>query len=155
MAGGDGQRRGKGKDGEMENSPHKPRLGYQKLEAWKQAVSLAREIRRETAGFKGAALDIRDQMNSSVESVSSNIAEAEGRFSNKDALRIYYIARGSLWELGSQISVCRELGLVDEKTAARLGEAAESVGRLIGGIIRLRRANEEKVNRARKGNRRD
>lgn len=98
-------------------------------------------------------MEIRNQMNSSVESVSSNIAEAEGRFSNKDALRIYYIARGSLWELNSQIAVCRERGLIDEETAERLSKAAESVGRLIGGIIRLRRVNEEKINRARKGNR--
>ncbi len=141
------------KTGGMENSPHRPRLGYRKLEAWGQAVDLAREIQKVTAGFRGAALEIRDQMNSSVESVSSNIAEAEGRFSNKDALRIYYIARGSLWELNSQIAVCRERGLIDEETAEKLSKVAESVGRLIGGIIRLRRANEEKMNRARKGNR--
>lgn len=116
-------------------------------------MDLAREIQKATAGFKGAAVEIRDQMNSSVESISSNIAEAEGRFSNKDALRIYYIARGSLWELNSQISVCRERGLIDEDKAAELSKAADSVGRLIGGIIRLRRANEEKMSRERKGNR--
>jgi hypothetical protein len=44
-------------------------------------------------------------------------------------------------------------GLIDEETAERLSKAVESVGRLIGGIIRLRRANEEKMNRVRKGNR--
>ena len=82
-------------------------------------------------------------MNASAESVSSNIAEAEGRFTNRDALRIYYIARGSLWELGSQLNVCAERGLIDSETGRRLEAMTDSVGRLIGGIIRMRRATEE------------
>ena len=138
----------------MENSPYKPRLGYKKLEAWKQAVRLAHEIQKITNFFKGDAWEIRSQMNRSVESVSSNIAEAEGRFTNRDALRLYYIARGSLWELNSQITVCVERGLIDIENGNRLGDSAESVGRLIGGIIRMRRINELKIEQIQKMKRR-
>ncbi len=127
----------------MEKPPNKPRLGYRNLEAWKQAVSLAGEIHRLTSGFSPSERDIRSQMNAGAESVSSNIAEAEGRFTNRDALRIYYIARGSLWELGSQINVCAERGLIDYETGRRLEAMTDSVGRLIGGIIRMRRVTEE------------
>lgn len=127
----------------MEKPENKPRLGYRNLEAWKQAVSLAGEIYRLTSGFPLSERDIKSQMNASAESVSSNIAEAEGRFTNRDALRIYYIARGSLWELASQINVCAERGLIDSEAARRLEAMTESVGRLIGGIIRMRRATEE------------
>jgi four helix bundle protein len=86
----------------------------------------------------------------STESISSNIAEAEGRFTNRDALRIYSIARGSLWELNSQISVATERGLIKSEDAERLRSRSDRVGRLMGGIIRMRRENEIKFEQLRK-----
>lgn len=105
-------------------------------------MDLAGEIHRLTAGFKGMNTSLSDQMNASVESVSSNIAEAEGRSSNKDSLRIYYIARGSLWELRSQLAVCGARRLIDPAELERCLALADTVGRLVGGVIRLRRKRE-------------
>ncbi len=111
---------------------------------------MAKEVQVAVQHLKGDAFAIRDQMCRSAESISSNIAEAEGRFSNRDALRIYLIARGSLWELNSQISVATERGLVKSEDAARLRSTSDRVGRLMGGIIRMRRENEIRFEQLRK-----
>lgn len=126
--------------------PTRPRrIPFQELEAWKRAVHLAGEIQRATSNFRGKSADIRDQMNASVESISSNIAEAEGRSTNKDSLRIYFIARGSLWELRSQLAVCATRELINQYDYERLAALTDTVGRLVGGVIRLRRKREESL----------
>jgi four helix bundle protein len=129
----------------MENSPFKPRLGYKNLEAWQKASLLADEVARAVSLFRGAAAELRDQMISSAESVASNIAEAEGRATNKDALRIYFIARGSLWELDSQINLCVKRGLFSAENGDKLMNLVGVVGRLVGGVIRMRRRREEEL----------
>jgi len=131
--------------GFMENPSFKPRLGYKNLETWQKASLLADEVAKRTTAFRGAASDIRDQMISSAESVPSNIAEAEGRATNKDALRIYFIARGSLWELDSQIKLCVQRGLFSKSDGEKVGDLVGVVGRLVGGVIRMRRRREEEL----------
>jgi len=129
----------------MKNSPFKPRLGYKNLEAWQKASLLADEVARAVSPFRGAGAELRDQMISSAESVPSNIAEAEGRATNKDALRIYFIARGSLWELDSQIRLCVQRELISKSDGEKLGDLVGVVGRLVGGVIRMRRRREEEL----------
>ena len=130
----------------MEKSGLPHRILFQDLEVWKQAVVLAGDIQRATANFRGISAALRDQMNASVESVSSNIAEAEGRATNKDSLRIYYIARGSLWELRSQLAVCETRSLISQADLNPIIIQTDIVGRLVSGVIRLRRRREEASN---------
>jgi len=56
---------------------------------------------------------LSDQMRRSVVSIPSNIAEGEGRNSDKDLIKFLLIARGSLWELSTQMEICERLGYLE------------------------------------------
>jgi len=91
-------------------------------------------------GRKGSVdSDLIAQMRSASVSIPSNIAEGNGRGTNKEALRFLYIARGSLHELETQLTICRTLGSLDAEDSLRLLEQTSIVGRLLGGLIRYRK----------------
>ncbi len=69
-------------------------------------------------------------------SVPSNIAEGEGRRSRRDYARFELQARGSLFELHTQIVICGRLKYLDAETARELTIQIESVGQLISGTLR-------------------
>lgn len=57
---------------------------------------------------------LSDQMRRAVVSIPSNIAEGQGRNSDKEFVNFLSIARGSLWELETQIEICSRLHYIDE-----------------------------------------
>lgn len=85
---------------------------------------------------------LTDQIRRAAVSIPSNIAEGNGRGSNKDTLRFLYIARGSLCELETQIEVCVGAKLLPCADAKQLMAQAAIVGRLIGGLIHYRKQTE-------------
>ena len=75
-------------------------------------------------------------------SIASNIAEGDERSTNKESLRFVVIARASLAELETQMEIAHEIGAVSQEDAARFRSLAEELGRLIGGVIRMRQDRE-------------
>ena len=70
------------------------------LEAWKDAMRLAREIYRVSAAFPDAEkFGLTAQIRRCAVSVPSNIAEGAGRGGRKEYAYHLRIARGSLMEL--------------------------------------------------------
>ena len=68
-------------------------------------------------------------------SVPSNIAEGKGHRSNKEFAHYLFHARGSLWELQTQILVAEELEYVSLEHGASLLTAAENISRALNGLI--------------------
>ena len=128
----------------MENPPRK-RLGYQSLNVWKEAMAYAESIARELRSpswQRNRAL--RDQLRRSSASIPSNIAEGEEQSTNRASLNFYHVAKGSLSESRTQIALAGARGLIDTKTIDGFEEKAETVAKLIGGVIRMRRTREER-----------
>ena len=71
-------------------------------------------------------------------SVPSNIAEGDERGSNKEAVRFFYIAKGSLAELQTQLEIAHEIEYLDELTANELLEKSETIGKMLGSLIKAR-----------------
>jgi four helix bundle protein len=76
-------------------------------------------------------------------SIPSNIAEGDERGTNKDALRFLMIARGSLAELETQLSIAEDLGLIPQPTVVQIAAQLDEVARLLGGTIKMRKARED------------
>ena len=117
---------------------------YRQLKAWAESRDLAVLIyklcvRRRATIDRGLA----DQIRRAAISIPSNIAEGNGRGTNRDSLRFLYIARGSLCELESQIDVCLKADLIETGDSKNIADQMALVGRLIGGLISYRKSRPD------------
>jgi four helix bundle protein len=110
--------------------------GYQNLQVWRDAMRLAIDTYRPTERMKD--LSLRDQARRAAVSVASNIAEGDERDTDKDSVRFFYIAKGSLAELRTQIEIAREVGLLPSDSASHIATQAALVGRRLGALIKAR-----------------
>ena len=113
--------------------------GYRDLDVWKRSRALAVEICRATAA-ESFRRDwaLRDQLRRSAVSVPSNLAEGSERGTNKDSIRFFYFARGSLAELSTQVDIASAIGLLDSASASRWQQDCDELGRMILRLIQAR-----------------
>ena len=131
MSGGANGERGSANGGE----PSRNVKSYEDLDAWQLAVALAEAVYRETKGFpREETFGLQSQMRRAAVSVPSNIAEGWGRRTRKDYVRFLRIARGSLFELRTQVEIARRVGFLAKGTAQRLRNDADRVGRVLHGL---------------------
>lgn len=69
----------------------------------------------------------------------SNIAEGDERGSNKDAVKFFFIAKGSLAEIRTQLQIAFEIGYIDKKTFNEFDTDYKKLGLMIGRIIKARK----------------
>ncbi len=107
---------------------------FKDLRVWQQAMALAVEIYRVTSTFpKSELYGLTAQLRRAAVSVPSNIAEGKGRHSDREALHFFHNARGSLYELETQLLLARELEYVSSDAARQvLGTVAAVAGSLTG-----------------------
>lgn len=79
---------------------------------------------------------LSDQMRRAAISVVSNIAEGFGRFSRNECRKHLRIARGSLYELETQILVASRLAYIDETAVKSLQDRLARTGKPLQGLIR-------------------
>ena len=80
-----------------------------------------------------------DQIRRAVVSVPSNIAEGFGRGSDAEFNRFLSIARGSLFEVKTQLQLASELGFL--QLESELMQLIDEVGKLISGLSRTLTTN--------------
>src|SRR5882762_1793668 len=107
------------------------------LEVWQAAMDLAEAVYRSTKTFpKEELYTLTSQLRRAAVSVPSNIAEGKGRSSERELIQFLHYARGSLFELETQIAIARRLGYVDATQAQALLHQTVRVGQLLNGLIR-------------------
>lgn len=89
---------------------------YTDLEIWIETRRLVNEIYQLTKSFpKEEVYGITNQIRRSSISVSSNITEGCGRQSSKETIHFLYIARGSLYELETQLYLSSDQNYISKK----------------------------------------
>ena len=89
---------------------------YENLKVWHRAIALAVSIYRLTGENKYFQKDfsLRDQMRRASVSISSNISEGDELGSDKQAIRQFYIAKGSAAELYTQLIISDKIGYLKD-----------------------------------------
>jgi four helix bundle protein len=83
---------------------------FKKLIVWQKSISLALEVYKLTDTFPvKERYNLINQMNRSVVSIASNIAEGSGRNSDKEYQYYLSIAQGSAFELETQLIITHGL----------------------------------------------
>lgn len=107
------------------------------LNCWKEAHRLAILIYKATQSFpKDERFSLIDQIRRSAVSVTSNIAEGFGRNTAKDKSQFYAIARGSIYELESQLLIARDLGYLRVNDFDDFKAILTSTGKMLSGLIK-------------------
>ena len=115
---------------------------YEELIAWQKAMLLAKLVYRIQKQLpKEEVYGLGDQMRRAVVSIPSNIAEGFGRESESDKEFKHFlsIARGSLFEVKTQLQLAEDISLL--KVNEEVWDSIEEVGKLINGLSKTLTAN--------------
>ncbi|MBD1392875.1 four helix bundle protein [Mucilaginibacter glaciei] len=112
-------------------------MTFADLEAWKEARLLVKMVYNCLALFpKEEIYGLQSQIKRSVISIPSNIAEGCGRSQPKDTMRFFFIARGSAYELETQLYLSFDLEFIDETTLKLLLDKLTRIRILLAGLIK-------------------
>jgi four helix bundle protein len=93
---------------------------YKDLVAWQKSMDLVTATYRATAGFpRDELFGLASQLRRAAVSIPSNIAEGQGRLSEKEFRHFLGQARGSLMEVETQLQVAENLGFYKRKRQRR------------------------------------
>ena len=116
----------------MESSTKSIRPHY-RLDAWKEAMALVKEVYQLTDKFPSSeTFGLTVQTRWAAVSIPSNLAEGAARAGAKEFAQFLNVAKGSLSELETQILIAKDLGYTGE--VEELLNHAEKVSRLLAGL---------------------
>jgi four helix bundle protein len=109
---------------------------FRDLVAWQKAMELARQVYLVTEEFpKSEIFGLRMQLRRSSVSVASNIAEGHGRLTDAQLRNSLGMARGSLYELQTQIELARDMKFIEDGPERNLLGTCVDVAKLINGLL--------------------
>ena len=114
----------------------KENKSYTSLEVWQHARKLVSEVYNASRIFpKDELFGLTNQLRRAAVSVPSNIAKGCGRQTPRDTINFLFIARGSLYELETQVYVALDLNYLTAETAEALFVLVTSCKKLLHGFI--------------------
>ena len=87
---------------------------FENLKVYQLSREITIELIKIAVKFPYQYSRIRDQLIGAVLSIPLNIAEGCGRYSPKDKINFYKIARSSNYELVAILDICNELKLLNK-----------------------------------------
>jgi four helix bundle protein len=121
--------------GEISKASH-----YRELLVWQRAIQMVVNVYKLTRQFpREEQFGLTSQLRRAAISVASNIAEGHGRASTGEYRQFLGMARGSNFEVQTQLVIARELGFGDVPLLTLTEEQSNEIGKMIYGILgRLR-----------------
>jgi four helix bundle protein len=109
---------------------------YRELRVWQEAVEMAISVYGLTKSFPRDELyGLSSQIRRSAVSVGSNIAEGQGRLSKRDFRHFLSQARGSLFELETQLVIACRLGYVSEPNLQVILKQTGAINAMLSGLM--------------------
>lgn len=109
---------------------------FRDLQVWQKSMALVTSIYQATRDFPGnESFGLTAQIRRSSVSIPSNIAEGFGRQASGDYLRFLTIARGSLFELQTQLEISMNLGYLTNEAYQELENRSQEIARMLSSFI--------------------
>jgi four helix bundle protein len=106
---------------------------YEKLVAWQRSDELCQHVYQLTKQFPSdERFGLVSQMRRASYSIPMNLAEGNGRRSNKEKCRFIEIGIGSLEELHYQSKLSHSLGYLSKEQIHEIDDKIQKVGFLLG-----------------------
>ena len=113
---------------------------FEKLIVWQRSKNFAVHVYRITAsGAFSSDFGLRDQIRRAAVSIPSNIAEGDESGTNKQAVRFFYIAKGSNAEVLTQAIIAFEIGYISREQFTGIQTECNIIGKMLTKLIRARK----------------
>lgn len=112
---------------------------FENLAVWHESKSFAKNIYKATENFPNSEkFGLTNQLRRAVVSISLNIAEGKGRYSKKEFVQFLFIARGSLFEVITCLSLAFDFNFINDHEYEKIRNQAfflqSQLSRLISSI---------------------
>jgi four helix bundle protein len=112
---------------------------FQDLKVWERAKNLAIFIYNQTKqGSFSKDFSFRDQIRRAAVSIASNIAEGDELDTDKQAVKFFYIAKGSSAEVLTQAVIAWEIGYWDKEVFAYVEKECKGISGMLTRLIQAR-----------------
>jgi four helix bundle protein len=109
---------------------------YQQLISWQKAIALVTEIYSATKCFpRDEIYGLTSQLRRAAVSVPSNIAEGQGRATKGEFVQFLGHARGSLYEVETQMVIAANLHYLAPDRRNVLSDRIAELSRILNGLI--------------------
>lgn len=121
--------------------------GLETLQVWRRAMDFAVKVCKTVLPRfpEDEKWALTAQLRRSVQSVPANIAEGYGRYSFQEGLRFGYIARGSLEEVYTQLTLAFELGYLNKVEYDVLVDELQNLRHLLNGYLAYLKKRQHEV----------
>jgi len=109
---------------------------FENLTVYQKAVDFADRTTDLAGQFPRGYYFLADQLNRASLSISTNIAEGNGRFTQADRRNFFTIARGSAQECIPLLEVARRRGFTDEAVHTQLKKDLVEIAKMLSGLIK-------------------
>lgn len=119
---------------------------------WQKSMELAIEVYKLTKDFpREEVYGLTSQIRRSAVSIPSNIAEGHGRLNRREFQQFLGIARGSTYELQTQLDLAKALQMAPSDLIENAMRLSQEIGRMIFSLLQstqfpaVRHANQLKT----------
>ena len=118
------------------SDPRRPR-SYQDLDVWRDGIGLVRDIYVLAQSWPSdERFGLISQIRRAAVSVPSNIAEGWGRHKRGEFDQFLRYARGSLFEVDTQLVIAVEVGIAQQREVDDLRQRIDVLSRRLGALRR-------------------
>lgn len=113
------------------------RFSFEDLEVWQKDVDFAVSVIdvAEIMNTNRNRYRFIEQLESSVTSISANIAEGKGRNSKREFIQYLYIARGLLFETITFLNIFSKMNWISGSNLNDLRIAGDTIGKQLSSLI--------------------
>jgi len=116
---------------------------YRDLEVWQRAMDLVEQVYRIAKTLPTEErYGLTSQIQRAAVSIPANVAEGHSRTHRGDYLHHLSIARGSLAELETHLTLAVRLDLLDREAVLPIWDLCQRVGQLLNALIAALRRKE-------------
>jgi four helix bundle protein len=109
---------------------------FRELVVWQRAIEMSLAIYKLTTSFPNSErFGLTDQLRRAAVSVGSNISEGYGRASRGEYVQFLGHARGSIFEVQTQLTIAQGLGYGTAESLAAADALASEVGRMLNSMM--------------------
>ena len=109
---------------------------YRELEVWKKGIDLVEMVYRLTKKFPPEErFGLTAQMQRAAVSIPANVAEGYGRSHRGDYLHHLSIAKGSLYELETHVTIAARLGIASREQALEVWHLSQEVSKMLYALV--------------------